>query len=121
MIAWVALPFLLFGAGASCSTPRAIDELTIVNRTEFDVEVQVSDGKKGSWQILGRATHESSTVNEVVTDEGPTWVFQFHYGGELIDELTVTREDLARDKWRLEVPMRIDERMRRLGFEPPLR
>jgi hypothetical protein len=118
-VAWLAVPIVLLGLAASCETSEAIDRLTVVNRTEFDFEVQVSDAKKESWQILGGAEHESSTVNELIADEGPIWVFQFRYGGELIDELTVKRADLERNRWRVEVPSRIAERMRRLGFEPP--
>lgn len=107
-------------AMTACSmSTDVVDRLTIVNRTAFDVEVQLSDAEKQSWQILGRAGHESSTVNELIADEGPTWVFRFHYGGELVDELAVKRSKLVRDGWRVEVPQRIDEKMRRLGFEPP--
>lgn len=109
----------VLSVAVSCSSSKAIDRLTIVNRTEFDVEVQASGAKKESWQILGMAQHESSTVNELVTDEGPTWVFQFHYGGELVGEITVKREELVRNRWRIDVPSSVDRTMRRLGFEPP--
>lgn len=117
----VVASFGLLALGASCAGDAPIDRLTIVNRTEFDVEVQASDVKKESWQILGRATHESSTVNELVTDEGATWVFQFHYGGKLVGELTVKSEELVRNKWRVDVPIAVARTMRRLGFEPPPR
>lgn len=109
----------LLALGASCAGDEPIDRLTIVNRTPFDVEVKASDAKKQSWQILGQAAHESSTVNELVTDEGPTWVFQFHYGGEVVGEITVKREELVRNRWRVEVPTSVARTMRRLGFEPP--
>lgn len=105
--------------GASCAGEQPIDRLTIVNETPYDVEVQVTDAEKESWLTLGRAEHESSTVNDLVTDMGPTWVFRFHYGGRTVGEVTIDREELARARWRLEVPSAVAERMRELGFEPP--
>ena len=105
--------------GASCAEEDAVDRVTIVNRTPFDVEVELSDAKKESWLILGQAGHESSTVNEMVTDMGPTWVFRFHYGGRDVGEVTIARDELRGARWRLEVPSSVAERMRKLGFEPP--
>ena len=119
MMVWLALPILLLGIGASCSMSETIDRLTIVNRTPFDVDVRVSDTKKDSWLILGRAAHESSTVNELVTDMGETWVFQFSYGGRSVGELSVERDELRRSRWRVEVPSSVADRLRQLGFEPP--
>jgi hypothetical protein len=115
VVAAIGLLFL----GASCADEESIDRLTIVNRTPFDVNVEVSDAKKESWLILGQATHGTSTVNELVTDMGPTWVFRFHYGGETVGELTLVREELERARWRFEVPSAVTDQMRKLGFEPP--
>lgn len=109
----------LLVVGASCSEEAVVDRVTIVNRTPFDVEVKVGDTKKASWFILGLAGRESSTVNEMVTDMGPTWVFRFHYGGRDVGEVTIARDELRRARWRLEVPAAVAERMRRLGFDPP--
>lgn len=105
--------------GASCVGGEPIDRLTIANRTPFDVEVQMTDAQKESWLILGKADHESSTVFEMVTDMGPTWVFRFHYGGHTVGELTIDREELRRARWAVEVPLTVADRMRKLGLEPP--
>ena len=117
--AWLVAPIVLVGVGASCASSETVDRLAIVNGTPFDVEVKVSDAKKESWLILGRADHESSAVSELVTDMGTTWVFQFEYGGRVVGDLTVSRAELERNGWRIEVPSRVADAMRRLGFEPP--
>ena len=104
---------------ASCAEDEGIDRVTIVNPTPFDVEVKLSDANKESWLILGQAPHESSSVNEMVADMGPTWVFRFHYAGETVGELTLAREELERARWSFEVPSDVAARMRKLGFEPP--
>ena len=109
----------LLAAGASCSGEDVVERVTIVNRTPFDVEVQVTDETKESWLILGRAAHGSSTVNEMVADMGPTWVFRFRYGGRTVGELAVERDEPRRARWRVEVPSDVADRMRELGFEPP--
>ena len=103
---------------ASCSTAQEVDRLTVVNATSFDVEVRLSDESKKNWQILGRADHRSSTLHRLVSDEGPTWVFQFHYGGKFVGEVTAKRQDLMRAGWRVEIPGAVADRMRRLGFDP---
>jgi hypothetical protein len=115
----VAVAIALLVAGASCSTDDGVvDRLTVVNQTPFDVYVDVSDADKEGWQILGKATHGSSTVNELVRDVGATWVFRFHYGGQTVGELTVEREELRRARWRVEVPSAVADRMRALAFDP---
>lgn len=103
----------------SSGRTATIDRLTIINQTEFDVEVQVSDAARDSWHVLGRANHKSSTLDEAVTDVGRTWVFQFHYGGKLVGERQISRVQLMRKRWRVEVPPRVADRMRQMGFEPP--
>jgi hypothetical protein len=108
----------LFVLAASCAGDEPIDRLTIVNRTRYDLEVKLSDVKKESWLILGRTNHGSSTVDEMVTDVGPTWVFRFHYAGRDVGEVTVDRDELRRARWSLEVPSEIADRMQEFGFEP---
>jgi hypothetical protein len=115
----VAASIGLLLLGASCSEKDVVDRLTIVNRTPFNVDVQVADAEKESWLILRRARRESSTVNEMVTDVGPTWVFRFRYGGRDVGELTIDRDELRRARWRVQVPSEVADRMRELGFEPP--
>jgi hypothetical protein len=118
-VAWIAVSAVILVGSASClGSSNAIDRLTIVNGTPFDVEVKVSDARKESSLILGRAERESSTVNELVTDMGETWVFEFSYGGRVVGGLTVKRTNLERDGWRIEVPSRVARTMRRYGFEP---
>ncbi len=115
----VAASIGLLLLGASCVEEEdVVDRVTIVNRTPFDVEVKLGDAKKDSWLILGRAVHESSTVNEMVTEMGSTWVFRFHYAGQDMGEVTIERDDLVRARWRVEVPTAVADRMRELGFEP---
>ena len=110
----------LFASAASCAGQGSVvDRLTVVNRTPFDVHVDVTDASRESWLILGIARHESSTVKEQVTDMGDVWVIRFHHAGRTVGELTLDREELIREEWRVVVPSAVEDRMRDLGFEPP--
>ena len=116
---WGALLVALLGASVSCSQPGTVDRVTVVNETRYDLEVDVTDATRGRWLLLGPAEHEAATTSEEVTDMGSTWIFRFQYGGRVVGEISVKREDLSRNNWRVEVPSSVADRMRKLGFEPP--
>jgi hypothetical protein len=50
-----------------------------------------------------------------VIDQGEVWIFRFRHWGDPIRELSLTRAELERNGWRLEVPDEVEERLQELG------
>lgn len=113
---WVVASVVLLIAAGSCAESDVFDRLTIVNETPYDLEVDVRGATDDGWLLLGQATHDASTVKELVVDQGTTWTFRFQYGGEVVGTLRVERQELSRNRWRVEVPSSVGERLRDLGF-----
>jgi hypothetical protein len=47
------------------------------------------------------------------------WVFRFDYADKHQEEVEVTRPDLERNDWTVEVPQSFEQRLRDLGVTPP--
>lgn len=75
--------------------------------------------ERDGWQLFGQAARGTSTTKELVADQGPIWVFRFHYAGRRAGELVIQRDELQRSGWRIEVPPSVAERLRHMGLEPP--
>jgi hypothetical protein len=104
--------------GGCMSGVATVERLTIVNRTSYDLEVRVRGGGGGGWALLGRVDSRARTVVEQVEDFGESWIFQFRYGSELAGDLRVRRDELASDRWVVEVPEEVVERLRSEGIMP---
>lgn len=57
----------------------------------------------------------SSDVAREVIDQGEVWIFRFRHWGEPVGELRMTRGELERSGWRVEVPETVSEHLRDLG------
>jgi hypothetical protein len=100
----------------SCSgPPPTVDRITISNPTGYDLEVQVSDANRDGWLPTGIVEAGSEQISEQVIDQGEVWIFRFLHWGESVGELELTRSELERNGWRLEVPGQVEERLRQLG------
>jgi hypothetical protein len=101
---------------ASCSgPPPTVDRITVVNPTGYDLDLQVSDPDRSSWLPAGVAEAGSQQITEEVIDQGEIWVFRFLHWGDPVGELEITRSELERNGWRLEVPAAVEERLRQMG------
>jgi hypothetical protein len=101
---------------ASCSgPPPKVDRITVVNPTGYDLDLQVSDADRDSWLPAGIAEAGSRQITEEVIDQGEIWVFRFMHRGDPVGELEITRSELERNGWRVEVPAEVDERLRQMG------
>ena len=110
--------FALTLLAAACSgPPPTVGAITIVNGTDHDLSVEVSDGDRAAWLPLASVEAGSERISEEVLDQGDTWVFRFLYQGEPVGEVSVSRSELERDRWRLEVPERAAETLGSL--DPP--
>jgi hypothetical protein len=104
---------------AACADVPFIDEVTIVNETEYSANVDVRgrerDGRLGLTSVPARSTR---TVDRVI-DQGDLWIFSFDYGGKHEEEVEVSRGELQRSDWTIEVPTSFEQRLRELGVPPP--
>lgn len=61
---------------------------------------------------------QSTKPVERVIDQGDVWIFRFDYAG-YEEELEVSRRELERNRWTVEVPQSFEQRLRQLGVPPP--
>jgi hypothetical protein len=116
LVAGVSTTILLLGA---CSSVSFVDELSIVNETEYSADVEVTDEDRDGWLALKPVEPNSTTVVEDVIDQGEVWTFRFDYLGRYRVEVEVSGRELAQSDWNIEVPQSFEQRLRDMGVPPP--
>lgn len=115
---WRVLLVLVFLVGA-CSDASFVDEVTFLNETEYPAHVEISDGSQQRWLNLTIAQRDQETIVREVIDQGDIWVFRFDYAGKHEEELEISRAELVRAGWTVEVPLSFGDALEELGVEPP--
>jgi len=106
-------------AMGGCSDVVFVERVTITNRTDYPASVDVTDANRTEWLGLGLVHHDGRHAFGEVIDQGEVWIFRFDYANKHHQEVEVTRSELQRDEWQVEVPGSFGDELRRLGFEPP--
>ena len=102
---------------AGCESVTFVDRVVVVNETDYSAHVEVT-GEDGGWLGLGLApAHQTHAVGQVV-DQGTRWTFRFSYGSHDPVELEISRQDLVRGDWRVEVPPELETKLRVEGVPP---
>ena len=104
---------------SSCSQVSFVDAVTIVNRTDYPANVDVSDASRKEWLGLGFARADAETVAQDVIDQGEVWVFSFEYAGRHEEQLKVSKSELVKADWKVDVPQAFEHSLRELNIEPP--
>lgn len=76
-----------------------------------------NDGRDG-WVSLATARRRSTTALEETFDQGDVWIFRFAGQGRDAGELQISRRDLERANWTVQIPERIAEELRAKGAPP---
>jgi len=97
--------------------PAFVDQVTIVDPTVFDVDVDVSGTDGRLLDLKYVSAGETAVVREVI-DQGDVWMFHFSYGGTDAGALRVERATLAQDDWTVEIPQEVEDRLEAAGHEP---
>lgn len=119
MKAAVGLSVLLVTLGCvGCSNDRFVERIVIDNPTAFAANVEIAGAARTGWLGLATASAHDERVVEQVYDQGPTWVFRFGYAG-YEEDIELSRTDLARSGWRVEVPESFATALRERGVPPP--
>jgi hypothetical protein len=116
LVAGVSATILVLGA---CSSVSFVDELSIVNETEYSANVEVTNEDRDGWLALKPLEPHSTTVVEDVVDQGEVWVFRFDYLGRYRVEVEVSSRELAQSDWSIEVPQSFEQGLRDMGVPPP--
>jgi hypothetical protein len=116
LVAGVSMIILVLGA---CSSVSFVDELSIINDTEYSANVEVTDGDRDGWLRLESLEPNSTTVIEDVIDQGEVWIFRFDYLGRHQVEIEVPARELAQNDWSIEVPESFEQDLRDMGVPPP--
>src|SRR5262249_40666540 len=119
LVAIVAAIALILVATRLTETPSTVDHLVIQNPTKFDLAVDVAGGDGGGWMAVGAVRRGSAGTFQDVVDQGDTWTFRFSAQGEDSDAVKVSRDDLARAGWKLEVPASVSDSLQAKGAEFP--
>ncbi|CAN5237186.1 hypothetical protein BH18ACT4_BH18ACT4_16110 [soil metagenome] len=98
--------------------PDLVGSVAVVNASEYDIQVQVSDDDRGGWMSLTTAESESTSVTSHVIDQGDAWVFRFSAQGRDGGELRMTRADLDQADWSVEIPDAVVDHLRQQGAPP---
>ena len=63
-----------------------MDRITIVNPTEYDVDVDVTGPDRDGWLPVAIVGARSEKVAQGVIDQGDLWIFRFVHWGDPVDE-----------------------------------
>jgi hypothetical protein len=99
--------------------PGTVGHITVKNPTHYDLAVAVAGSDTEGTMGVGSARRDSTTTFREVINQGDTWVFHFSAQGEDGGVIKVTKADLARAGWQLDVPMSISDALQAKGAEFP--
>ena len=100
----IVLLLVLLGAGQLVKAPHTVSQVNLVNRTPFDLNVQVDNGQPGDTVLLGVAQPDQTTSVNEVADQGDTWVFSLSRGGVSAGTVRISRSELAAHQWQVVIP-----------------
>ena len=96
-----------------------VERVTVINPTSYDLLIEVSDGHGDGWLTLGVAESENSTNIGEVYDRGRQWTFRFIAQTMNGGRLTITRAELQRTNWRVEIPAAVGDTLSEAGAPLP--
>jgi hypothetical protein len=115
----VAVGACVFLVGPACSDVSFVDEVTIVNDTEYSANVDATGKARDGSLGLTVVRPQSTTTVEEVIDQGEVWIFRFDYLGKYEEEVEIARRELEQNDWTIEVPQSFEQRLRELDVPPP--
>ena len=117
-LAVIAAVALAVAAAGVSRGPTFVDRVEVVNRSPYELSVDVRGTAARGWVALGYVDQDASTPVHEVLDQGRQWTFRFRSQGQSGGQLTVSRAELQASDWRLDVPAAVGERLRMAGAPP---
>jgi hypothetical protein len=95
-------------------------EVTVVNDTDYALDVAVRAPDDQSVATFGRVERGGQRTQSRLLDPGGRWVFTFAHDGIEVGELELTHDQSAEMHGTVEVPPEVGRRARSLGLQPSL-
>ncbi len=105
-------------AGEVTRLPSVVPRITVVNPTQYNVQIDVTGLSRDGWLSLGGVRRETTKHLYEVIDQGNRWIFHFHYAGQDAGELSMSKAELRAGDWRLSIPPGVGARLRAAGLTP---
>jgi hypothetical protein len=118
VIAGAAILIVVLALVPLLRTPSLVSQVTLVNPTVYQVNVEATGSANDGWDDLGGVPREGEVVVEGVVNEGGRWTFRFTAGGVYAAEMTLSRADLEHDNWRVNIPVGIAVPLQDAGLSP---
>lgn len=117
--ALVAFVVLLVQVSTVLTLPDRVDQLTVHNETEYDLNIDLRSAPGASRLRLAPVSRGSSRTLRSVIDPGSTFVFEFSYGGVDAAPITLNRATLEENGWEVVIPGEIATPLRAAELSPP--
>jgi hypothetical protein len=118
LVAVAALAVFVVISHLATTSPPMIPRLTVANSSVYDLDIEVTGANRDGWTGVGTAkAHSTKEFNDVI-DQGNAWIFHFAGQGEDGGELEISREDLTRNNWHIDIPDAVAQRLHSAGASP---
>lgn len=107
--------------GPGVHTRSVVQRLSVTNPSPYSLQIDITGVDHDGWLNLGTVGRDSGREFREVLDQGSTWVVRFRSGGHDAGEVVVTRADLERNGWELQVPQEVSERLMEANVAPSVR
>jgi hypothetical protein len=95
----------------SASAPSR-DTVTIVNRSDAPVTVEVSNDARAGWLPISTVDPKERDRVEAVIDQGGVWRFRLSVGPDQVGELRRTSGQLGAAGWTVTIPADVSDKLR---------
>jgi len=99
--------------------PNFVERIEVHNPTRYDITIHVAASQDDGWMAVGTAGRQGRSTFEEIYDQGDAWIFRFRAQGEEGGELRLSKSALERDKWRIDIPRAVEERLQEAGAPFP--
>jgi hypothetical protein len=118
LVAVAALAVFVVISHLATTSPPMIPRLTVANSSVYDLDIEVTGANRDGWTGVGTAkAHSTKEFNDVI-DHGKNWIFHFAGQGEDGGELEISRKDLTRNNWHIDIPDAVAQRLHSAGASP---
>jgi hypothetical protein len=98
--------------------PSFVKRVVVTNPTRYQVSVTVGSPGHSDVMALTTVEHDSTADVEAVIDQGSQWVFRFSDQGHDGGAVTMSRDELRAQGWRISIPAEVGQRLAAAGALP---
>ena len=110
---------LLIAVSSVLVPPSSVSQITVRNPTRYDLSIEVAGGEADGWMALGSARRDTTTTFREVLDQGDMWVVQLSAQGEDGGIVRISKADLERANWQIDIPASVSDTLQAKGAEFP--